>query len=81
MKIIDKKITNSLYTISSILFIPECQVLHFGRARDKGHTSRYSARDKATQFLISDLDEGETIPSVISLFKEDFRNKLVPGSS
>lgn len=44
-------------------------------------TSRYSARDKATQFLISGLVEGETIPSVISLFKEDFRNKLVPGSS
>lgn len=44
-------------------------------------TSRYSATGKTTKFLFSGLVDQDCQPHTISTFKEDFKNRLVPGSN
>ena len=79
LKIIDRKKTISQFL--QIFLIPECEVFILEGPETRAITSRYSATGKTTKFLFSCLVDEDTEPHIISTFKDDLKNRLLPGSS
>uniref|UniRef100_A0A8W8MQI1 Uncharacterized protein n=1 Tax=Magallana gigas TaxID=29159 RepID=A0A8W8MQI1_MAGGI len=70
-----------IYPVSQNFKIVNVKCFILEGPETRATTSRYSATGKTTTFLLSGLVDEDTEPHIISTFKEDLKNRLVPGSS